>query len=82
MMDNLILNQLANRKPAPYWPIKKREENKGIKLNQSLFQSHSDHSIHYISGQTLKHGPTPKPNHSLTTHFRIQQREKIKTLTI
>ena len=69
MIENLILNQLANRKLAPYRLIKKRAENKGTKLGQPIIQPHSDHSIHNISSQTLKPDPKPKPNHSLTNHF-------------
>ena len=33
LIDNLILNQLANRKLAPYRLIKKRAENKGTVLS-------------------------------------------------
>ena len=77
MIDNLILNQLANRKLAPYRLIKKRAENKRAVLKQSIMQTHSDHNIHYISGQTLKPDSRLKQNHTLTTHSQIQS--KIRT---
>ena len=45
MIDNLILNQLANRKLAPDRLIKKRAENKGTKVGQAIAQLHSNYFI-------------------------------------
>ena len=42
MIDNLILNQLAKKKLAPYRLIKKRAESKGTVLSQPIFQPNSD----------------------------------------
>ena len=72
MIDNLISNQLANRKLAPYRLIKKRAESKGTIKGQSNAQLHSNHFIHCISGQTLKADLTLKLNHSLTSQFQNQ----------
>ena len=74
MIDNLILNQLAL---APYRLIKKRAEIKRTVLKQPIMQPHSDHNVHYKSGQTLKPDSRLEQNHSLTTHFQIQS--KIRT---
>ena len=76
MIDNLILNQLANRKLAPYRLIKKRAENKGTVLSQPTSQPHSDHDIQCIRGQRLKPDPKLKTNHSLTTHFQIHSKTR------
>ena len=62
-IDNLILNQLANRKLAPYRLIKKRAESKGTIKGQSNAQLHSNLFIHCISGQRLKAHLTLKLNH-------------------
>ena len=60
MIDNLILNELANRKLAPYRLIKKRAETKRTIIGQSNAQLHSNHFIHCISGQLLKPDLSPK----------------------
>ena len=53
MIDNVILNQLANQNKAPCDLIKKRTEIKGLldtKTNAQLTTKHSKHSIY---GQLL-----------------------------
>ena len=46
LINNLILNQLVNRKLAPYRLIKKRAENKMTILSQPIAQLHSNRCIH------------------------------------
>ena len=81
MIDNLILNQSANKKLGPYRLIKKRAENKRTITKQSNSQLHCKHFIHCISGQTHKTDSSPKLNHSLTTQFKISQKHKIEKST-
>ena len=49
MIDNVILNNLANQNKAPYELIKKRAKNKELidaKSNTQLTRQHSNHSTH------------------------------------
>ena len=53
VIDNLILNQLANEKRAPNRLIKNRAENKSArKTSQTKFQVHFKHSKQLASGQS------------------------------
>ena len=48
LIDNVILNKLANQNKAPYDLIKKRAEKKGLldaRINAQLTSKHSKHSV-------------------------------------
>ena len=53
MIDNVILNQLANQNKAPYDLIKKRAENKGLLAARTNAQLTTEHSKHSTNGQSL-----------------------------
>ena len=53
MIDNVILNQLANQNKAPCDLIKKRAENKGLLDARPNAQLTTKHSKHSVSGQLL-----------------------------
>ena len=53
MIDNVILNNLANQNRAPYDLIEKRAENKGLLDASSNAQITTKHSKHSDSGQLL-----------------------------
>ena len=50
MIDNVFLNNLANRSKAPYQLIKKRAKNKGILNATSNIQLAMKHSKHSATG--------------------------------
>ena len=77
MIDNLILDELANGKLAPYRLIKKRAKIERKTKGQSKSQLHSKDFIHFISSQTLKPDPNSDSNHSLISQSANQF--KIKT---
>ena len=58
MIENVIVNNLANQNKAPYQLIKKRAENKRLLISTSNSQLKSQHSAHSASGQLQ----TFKPN--------------------
>ena len=74
MIDYLILNQLANKKLAPYRLIKKRAENYRMIIRRSNAQFFSQIYPYCISSQTYKPDLSPKLNHSLTTQFKNQSK--------
>ena len=51
LIDNVILNNLANQNKAPYELIKKRAENKGLLNVTSNTHSTYEHSKNSIHGQ-------------------------------
>ena len=53
MIDNVILNKLANQNKAPYDLIKNRAENKGFLDARTNAQLTTTHSKHSVSGQLL-----------------------------
>ena len=53
MIDNVILNQLANHNKAPYDLIKKRAENKKLLTARTNAQITTKHSKHSTNGQLL-----------------------------
>ena len=53
MIDNVILNQLANHNKAPYDMIKKRSENKLLLAARTNAQLTTKHSKHSTNGQLL-----------------------------
>ena len=53
MIDNVILNQLANHNKAPYDLMKKRAEKKGLLTARTNAQLTTKHSKHSINGQLL-----------------------------
>ena len=72
MIDNLILNELANRKLAPYGLSKKCAKNERIKEGQSKSQLNSKHFIVFMRGQTPKLDQNYDLNHSLITQSANQ----------
>ena len=64
MIDNVILNNLANQNKAPYELIKKRAENKGLLKAVSNTQLTNEHSKDSTHGQ-------------LRTGIRIHSHSKI-----
>ena len=50
LVDNVILNNLANQNKAPYELIKKREKNKGLLNAASNTQLELKHSKHSATG--------------------------------
>ena len=76
MIDNVILNNLANQSKAPYELIKKRAENKGLLKAASKIQLAMKHSKHSATG----HSQTNNTNQSYSksaenqsTLFRSKQ---------
>ena len=64
LIDNVILNNLANQNKAPYELIKKRAKNKGLLDSNSNTQLTNQHSKHSTHGQ-------------LRTHNQFQSHSKI-----
>ena len=77
MVDNLNLNELANRKLAPYGLSKKCAKNERTIEGQSNSQLNSKHFIRFMRGQTLEFDQNYDLNHSLISQSAKQF--KIKT---
>ena len=55
LIDNVILNNLANQNKAPYELIKKREKNTGLFDANSNTQLTNEHSNYSTRGQLQTH---------------------------
>ena len=81
MIDNVILNQLANQNKAPCDLIKKRAENKGlldIRTNAQLTTKHSKHSI---NGQLLTNIRTQSNSNSAQNQSTFHPAQNQSTLS-
>ena len=75
MIDNVILNQLANQNKAPYDLIKKRAEIKGLLDARTNAQFTTKHSKLSVSGQLLpknriQSNSDSVPNQSTLSHSK------------
>ena len=78
MIDNVILNQLANQNKAPYDLIKMRAENKGFLDATTNAQLTIKHSKHSVSGQLLPKNRVQSNSNSVQNQSTLSH-QKIST---
>ena len=82
MIDNVILNQLANQNKAPCDLIKKRAENKGLLTARTNAQLTTKHSKHSISGQLLPKTRIQSNSNSVQNQSTLHSVQNQSTLTV
>ena len=82
IIDNVILNQLANQNKAPCDLIKKRVENKGLLAARTNAQLTTKHSKHSINGQLLPKTRIQSNSNSVQNQSKILQFNERSIITI
>ena len=77
MIDNVILNQLANQNKAPYDLIKKRAENKRLLDARTNAQLTTKHFKHFVSGQLLPKNRIESNSNSVQNHSTLSHSKNL-----
>ena len=81
MIDNVILNQLANQNKAPCELIKKRAEIKGLLDARTNAQLTTKHSKHSVNGQLLPENRIQSNWNSAQNHSTLHSAQNQSTLS-